>query len=385
MTTLDTLREAADAIARGDGRRVHDILLSVAEDAHGPDSGRLAATFVRALEARASGEEADPGNLYAGRAGPDVMLSAFRLLTERTPLIRCGHVVANTAIEEALSGAEEARLIDIGMGHGVQWRDLLARLAEHPSPPRLSLVGVDVPAPGPDPAAALQSTGNALCAEAERLGITLRFTALPGAIEDLDLRAYAARPGETLVINAALALHHVPDADGVRDPAHSRDEALVHVLAARPSLFTIVEPDAAHNAAALPARVAEAWRHYSMVFAILAESLPDDEASRIALEEGFFGREVLNVIGAEGPARVERHERIAAWCARLAGLGFEPRPLDALEPRIRARLALSEPFSLRKVASALALTWHDAPLLGVSAWGSRQRERANPSHRGWQT
>jgi hypothetical protein len=333
-----------------------------------PALNRVDAIFRAALVARRDGSGAGAGNLYAGSEGPEAMLAAFRLLAEGTPLIRFGHVGANRIIDGVTRDREAIHVVDIGIGHGIQWDDLLARMATRPLRPRLRLTGVDLASPGSNPAAALERTGARLSALADRLGIDFRFEPHVGCVEDLERPRTDAN--EDLVVNAALALHHVADGDAVIDPARGRRAVLRRLATWKPSLLTLIEPDAGHNDVAFPERLREARRHYGLVFDVFAHLFPHDPAERTTLERRFFGSEILNVVASEGHARVERHDRIRTWCRRMEEAGFAPLSLGALAPSHEAALGLQPPFTVELRKSAMALCFGGRSLLGVSAWRS---------------
>jgi hypothetical protein len=171
------------------------------------------------------------------------------------------------------------------------------------------------------------------------------------------------------VVNAALALHHVPagsDLPGAE--AGARDGVLRAIAALAPTLLTLTEPDAGHTELDFAARAAEAWRHYGLVFGALdglcARTLP----ARATLEAAFFGREVMNVVGAEGPARCERHDRIEGWEARLRRAGFVPaRGAHAGDGAIPDGVAGAR-LGTARVAGGTALTVAGEPLLAATAW-----------------
>lgn len=329
-------------------------------------SHRIDALFDHALQARAANHATGAGNLYGGAAGPEAMLSAFRLLIQDTPLVRFGHVGANRVIDGATFCASAIHIVDLGIGHGLQWDDLLARLASRPVRPRVRITGVDLPSPGPSPTEALDRTGARLAAVAASHGIELEFDAVAGVIEDLE-RPHT-RPGEQLIINAALALHHVADGDAVTDPARSRSALLRRLATWNPRLVTLIEPDAAHNNLPFELRVREARRHYGLVFDVFAHLFPHDPQERTTLERSFFGSEILNVVASEGPARVERHDRIETWCRRMTDAGFAAISLGTFGARHACELGLRAPFTVESRGPAMALCFGGESIIGVSAW-----------------
>jgi hypothetical protein len=330
-------------------------LRSDTEAAQGPEE-RLARLFLGALEARRAGLAADLGNLYGGGAGPAEMLGAFEAFVQDTPLVRFAHHAANAAHLAAIGDAAAVRIIDVGLGFGSQWEPLLQALARRPGgPPAVHLVGIDLPAPGADPAAGLTAVGARLARLAEGCGVPFTFTALPGRVEDLPLPE--VEPGERLTINAAFALHHTGPLD--------RDPTLARLAATGAHAIVLCEPEADHDAPAFPARLRAALRHYGLVFDVLDRCLRERPAARAVIEGQFFGREIHNVVVGEGAARVERHAPHADWSRRLRAAGLSP---VSLRTRPDSQLRLPDGVAVVPLGSATALTVDGEPLVVVSAW-----------------
>ncbi|AUX24203.1 GRAS-like transcription factor [Sorangium cellulosum] len=370
---LSRLLAAGEAIEAGQGERaralIEGILRGVPEA--GDASERISGVFGRALLARLDGDRSGDGNLYLRSAGPRDMLAAFQLLVHATPLIRFGYLSANAAILEAFQGEEEIHLIDIGVGGGTQWPFLLHRLASRPGgPPRVRLTGIDLPCRGPDPEQRLRWAGAYIGGWAERLGVPFEFHGIASAVERVDWSRIASRSTAPIAVNAAFALHHVPDASV--HPIVNRDAILTQIRAISPRVLTLVEPDVEHNAQPFLPRLSEAIGHYYAVFQALDALLPPHIAARETIEQVFFGQEVMNVVVGEGAARVERHERRGAWQRRLRMNGFEPLRIAPHEALVRGALRLKQGFDVRADEPALLLMRNGISLLATSAWQPRQ-------------
>jgi len=333
---------------------------------------RLDVLLGAALEARLDGAEGG-GNLYAGDDRAEArMIAAFELLAQETPLIRFGYVTANLAILEATTDAEAVHVVDVGIGAGTQWLDLIDRLAstaEGGRPRALRVTGVDVPDAAGETLQALGRVGDQLRRYAGERGVDFGFRGVAASVEELRRgdAIWETRPGEALAVNASLALHHVEaEAYGEGRGACPRDQVLRVLAAEAPRVLTLVEPEADHNHSSLARRVAGARRHYGLVFEILGRVLDADPDCRAALERGFFGREIHNIIADDGPARVERHEPFASWSARLSSAGFAPRRLNI--EALAAELRPGGGFSLATRGEALQLCFDGAPVLDASAW-----------------
>ena len=357
------LFEAAQAVEEGAHEsaliKLDRLIAAAPQDGEAVD--RLARAFAVALKARLSGDATGIGNLYVDTRDPRDMLAAFEVLVSATPFIRFGHSAANHAIAAVMAGATHVHIVDIGLGSGVQWLHLL-ELVAGPDAPAIHLTGIDVPAPGDQPAARIAQAGEAIARRAAALGIGFTFEPIAGFVEDLDLQGLTGRADELLIVNAALALHHIP-CDGGR-----RDDVLKRLRELQPAALCLVEPDVEHNALPFGQRVTESIVHYLTVFDALQAALPTHPAERSTLESAFFGREILNIVVGEGAARVERHERHDAWQARLRRLDYSGIDLATLIAPVREELALAAPFEVTVDDGVLLLSWRSLPVLAVSAW-----------------
>ncbi|KYF98396.1 GRAS family protein [Sorangium sp. So ce296] len=370
---LSRLLSAGEAIDAGDLERARALVEGIlrAEPDTGDASERISGVFGRALLARLDGDRSGDGNLYLRSAGPRDMLAAFQLLVHATPLIRFGYLSANAAIVEAFQHEEEIHVIDIGVGGGTQWPFLLHRLATRPGgPPRVRLTGIDLPCRGPDPEQRLRWAGAFIGGWAERLKVPFEFHGVASSVERVDWSRIASRSTAPIAVNAAFALHHVPDAS-VHATAN-RDTILTRIRALSPRVLTLVEPDVEHNALPFLPRLSEAIGHYYAVFQALEALLPPHIAARETIEQVFFGQEVMNVVVGEGAARVERHERRGAWQRRLRMNGFEPLRVSPHESMVRGGLRLNTGFDVRADEPALLLMRNGVSIVAASAWRPRQ-------------
>ena len=330
----------------------------------GPAEARLHRLFALGLRTRLDGGSGG-GNAYLlDPADGASMLAAFEVLRAQTPFVQFGYAAANAAI--AALPTRSLHVVDVGIGRGSQWPALLEVLARHDPPPRLRLTGVDLPAPGADPGRVLREVGEELTSLAARHGLPFSYQARAVPMEELRVDHLDLRADETLVVNLALALHHSPT-----DSTHGvcvRDQVLTRLREWAPTLVTLTEPDAEHDQLPLTARVHEALAHYGALFDALSTLVPDGHPARPVLEEQFFGREILNVVGFDGADRVERHQRHAAWGQRFHRAGFTPVDLTRHQQPVRAQADVREPTTVTADQGMLLLAWRSTPLLSVSAW-----------------
>lgn len=330
---------------------------------------RVSRLFASSLMARLQGDTSETGNLYQDAADPDAMLAAFQTLVHATPFIQFGYAAANVAIYDATADAHSIHIMDIGIGAGTQWLPLFNEFAARPVPPSMvRITGVDLPAPGPDPAARLHSVEQMLHEQASGLGLPFCFEAIAAPIEMVDFGAIRQQVDDVLVINAAFALHHLPAGDGVTNHSQSRDGVLQRLHNLRPAILTLVEPDVEHNALPFLARIRESYRHYLAVFEALAAYLPADPRERGTIEHAFFGREIRNIVVGERERRVERHERHTAWQQRMHSGGFISLSLTRYVEQVAAHLQVPYPGLIAGADDMLILEWEGTPLVAASAW-----------------
>lgn len=345
----------------------HDLLNRAAGQTDA--EGRIAQAFARALALRCQqGITKASGNLYASNFGEMDMIAAFNVLVTATPLVTFGHRFANHSILPAIAGKSSVYLLDLGIGSGLQWFHLMDLLAALPGErPSLHLTGIDIPdSSNDDPAYKLRATGARLAAHAERLGLAFSYTYVATRLEDFDLQSLEISPSHTLIVNAALTLHHLAD-ELVAIP-DQRDRVLEQIRALRPQLFTLTEPDSEHNRLDFLPRLRESLRHYHTVFDVLDTLLPADMPERRVIEQEFFGREILNVVAFEGSDRVERHERLDAWQHRLTRNGFKPAPVQVTAAQIQEELDLHLQFSLAAHTAGYTLHWKGTNIIAATAW-----------------
>lgn len=254
-------------------------------------------------------------NLYL-QPGKRSQIDLFDLLRRAIPAVPQGYAIANQYQLHSLRAARTPALLEIGIGKGTQVLALLAELARDPGAvERLRIFALD-----PNVAVLEEST-----AAIERLGPALPFAVevfpLPRLVETCDddeFARFAALAEGTLTINAAYTLHHT-----VRRDAESRTRLLSRLRSLRPRVFTLVEPNSDHDTEHLTRRVHHCWQHFATVFELVdrSDASPDE---KFAIKEGFFGREVRDILGTCDALRCERHEPLESWLLRLKKARFEP-------------------------------------------------------------
>ena len=114
----------------------------------------------------------------------------------------------------------------------------------------------------------------------------------------------------------------------------------------------------------------EALHYYSAIFDSLDAMFPKYDTKRAKMEQFYFAEEIKNIISCEGPARVERHERLDQWRRRMSRAGFQASPIK-LAPQARLWLDKSDligGYTVVEEKGCLVLGWKSRPIVAVSCW-----------------
>ncbi|XAR67495.1 hypothetical protein NMG60_11002271 [Bertholletia excelsa] len=331
---------------------------------------RLGAYMVEGLVAR---KEASGSNIYrtlrCNEPEGKELLSYMQILYEICPYLKFGYMAANGAIAEACRTEDRIHIIDFQIAQGTQWMTLLQALAARPSgAPHVRITGVDDPMNQYARGDTLGAVGARLAAISEKFRIPVEFHAVPVFAPDVTRDMLDVRPGEALVVNFPLELHHTPD-ESV-DVNNPRDGLLRMVKSLSPKVVTLVEQESNTNTAPFLARFVEALDFYSAMFESIDVTLPRDRKERINVEQHCLARDIVNIIACEGKDRVERHELLGKWKSRFTMAGFRQYPLSTyVNSVIRGLLrCYSEHYTLLEKDGAMLLGWKDRNLVSASAW-----------------
>ncbi|PIN04355.1 hypothetical protein CDL12_23109 [Handroanthus impetiginosus] len=289
--------------------------------------------------------------------------SSYLSLNQVTPFIRFSQLTANQAILEAIQNQQAIHILDFEIMHGVQWPPLMQAVAErYPSPTlRITATGHDL--------GILRRTGDRLAKFAHSLGLRFQFhpiILLPNEDPISITSSIVLLPDEILAVNCVHYLHRL-----LKD----RDRLclfLRHIKAMGPRVLTVAEREANHNHPIFQQRFVEALDHYAAVFDSLEATLPPTSRERLAVEQIWFGREIADIVAAEGENRRERHERFRSWEEMLRNSGFSNVPLSPFalsQAKLLLRLHYpSEGYQLHIVNDSFSLGWQNQPLFSVSSW-----------------
>ncbi|KAJ4829298.1 hypothetical protein Tsubulata_000995 [Turnera subulata] len=305
----------------------------------------------------------------------EALRSCYLSLNQITPFIRFSHLTANQAILEATAAGQHQaiHILDFDIMHGVQWPPLMQALAERAAntllpPPMLRITGT-----GHD-LSILHRTGDRLFKFAQSLGLRFQFHPLlllnndPASLAVCLPSAITLLPDEALAINCVLYLHRLLKENDSRDLLLF----LRNIRALNPKVVTIAEREANHNNPIFLQRFVEALDHYRAFFDSLEATLPPNSRERLAVEQIWLGREIMDIVAAEGEGRRERHQRFESWEVMLRSSGFENLPLSPFalsQAKLLLRLHYpSDGYRLQILNNSFFLGWQNRALFSVSSW-----------------
>ncbi|KZV47955.1 chitin-inducible gibberellin-responsive protein 1-like [Dorcoceras hygrometricum] len=331
---------------------------------------RLGAYMIEGLVAR---KELSGTNIYRALKcdNPDSkdLLSYMHILYEICPYLKFGHMAANGAIAEACKNEDHIHIIDFQIAQGTQWMTLLQALAARPGgAPHVRITGIDDPVSQHARGGGLAAIRARFAAVSEKFNIPIEFHAVPVYAADITRAMLNVRPGEALVVNFPLQLHHTPD-ESV-DVSNPRDGLLRMIKSLSPTVVTLVEQESNTNTAPFVQRFIEALDFYTAMFESIDVTIARDRKERIKVEEHCLARDIVNIIACEGRERVERHELLGKWRLRFMMAGFRQFPLSSyVNSVIRGLLKqYSEHYTLLETDGAMLLGWKDRYLVSASAW-----------------
>uniref|UniRef100_A0A0D3EXI7 Uncharacterized protein n=1 Tax=Oryza barthii TaxID=65489 RepID=A0A0D3EXI7_9ORYZ len=229
----------------------------------------------------------------------------------------------------------------MGLDRGHRWRGLLDGLAA-------------------------RASGRELEAYAEGLGMMyLEFRAVDRSLESLHIEDLGIDADEAVAINSVLELHPV-----VKENRGALNSVLQTIRMLSPRAFVLVEQDAGHNGPFFLGRFMEALQYYAALFDALDAELPRYGARRARVEQFHFGTEIRNVVGWEGAARVERHERADQWRRRMSRAGFQsvPTKMAAKAREWLVENAGGDGYTVAEEKGCLVLGWKGKPVIAASCW-----------------
>jgi hypothetical protein len=370
---VQQLVSCAEAVACRDKVHASVLLSELRANAlvFGTSFQRVASCFVQGLSERLAlvqplGATGVIGPKVKTMAAISEKDEALHVVYEMCPQIQFAHFVANALIMKAFEGESCVHVVDLGMSlglpHGHQWRRLIQSLANRvgrQTVSRLRITGVG------NCSEQLQDIGYELELYAKGLGLSFEFLYVESNLENLKPEDFKILDGEILVINSILQLHCA-----VKESRGALNSVLQILHELSPKVFVLVEQDWSHNGPFLLGRFMEALHYYSAIFDSLDAMLPKYDTRRAKIEQFFYAEEIKNIVSCEGPARVERHEKIDQWRRRMSRAGFQATPvkmiMQAKEWLVKANVC--EGYTVMEEKGCLVLGWKSKPIIAASSW-----------------
>ncbi|OVA06544.1 Transcription factor GRAS [Macleaya cordata] len=359
------LMTCAESVQRGDiplaASLIEEMRTILTRVNTGCGIGKVAGYFIEALTRRVF----TPQTLTTSESTQENEF-LYHHFYEACPYLKFAHFTANQAILEAFDGHDSVHVIDFNLMHGLQWPALIQALALRPGgPPFLRLTGIGPPSP--DGRDSLREIGLRLAELAWSVNVRFAFRGVAASrLDDVKPWMLQVKPTEAVAINSIMQLHRLLGSDPTRNSPI--DSVLGWIRSLNPKIVTIVEQEADHNQPEFIDRFTEALYYYSTMFDSLEACGLQPEK---AIAEMYIQREICNVLCCEGSGRVERHEPLAKWRARLGASGFGPLHLGSnafKQASMLLTLFSAEGYSVEEKEGCLTLGWHSRPLIAASAW-----------------
>ncbi|MBN2486034.1 MAG: hypothetical protein JXB34_08665 [Bacteroidales bacterium] len=237
-------------------------------------------------------------------------IELFNILIKEFPFVKWGHEIANTLICNKLKDSENAIIVDIGIGQGIQMVHLLQKLNSLPKIKNVTIIGIE---PFID---ALEATGENFSRLKSQVNYNLHFEPWNIFIENIKEATFAEKlapfNGE-IIINASLALHHIQTLD-------NRLQVMSVLRSPSPKGIVLVEPNIDHFEPDFNRRFHNCYQHFYHIFQVI-DNLNIDQYTKNGLKL-FFGREIEDIIGHKNSERYEKHEPAFRWIEKLIHGGF---------------------------------------------------------------
>ncbi|KAA9353039.1 GRAS family protein [Larkinella humicola] len=244
---------------------------------------------------------------------PQIIL--FDLLINQLPFVVMSHALTNRAMVNELKLAEQAVVMDVGIGRGIQIARLIDELvATRTRLKHLTVVGVE---PFADAVAYAETL---IRQAAEKAPFSVEFMPVVSLVEELApdalLRAFP-KHYDVLVVNSSLTIHHLPTV--------AQRQAFFHFMrSVRPNALLLTEPHSNHLEPDWRRRTLNAYEHYRAVFGVI-DGLAIDRTAKNGLKM-FFGREIDDVVGNPDDSRFEKHQEGYQWVRYLQESDFWLQP-----------------------------------------------------------
>ncbi|KAI8523770.1 hypothetical protein RHMOL_Rhmol13G0098100 [Rhododendron molle] len=369
------LINCAQSVAAEDRRTAYEQLKNIRQHSSpsGDGSQRLANVFANGLEARLAGTGSQ---LYAALASKRISatekLKAYQLYFSACPFKKICIIYANKMIADLAmtSCKKKLHIVDFGIQYGFQWPMLIQHLSTLPGgAPELRITGIELPQPGFRPAKFVEETGRRLAKYCERYNVRFEYHAVAQKWETIKLEELKIYDDEVLAVNSLFTLKNLLDDSVVEDSP--RDAVLMLIRKMNPDIFVHTTINGSYTAPFFITRFREALFNYSSLFDMLDTTIPSENQHRRNFEQGFYGREIMNVIACEGLERVERPETYKQWQARSSRAGFRILPLKqefVKAFRVKVKAGYHEHFEIEVDGQWMLQGWKGRIYCATSCW-----------------
>ena len=236
-------------------------------------------------------------------------IELFNILIKEFPFVKYGHEITNTIIAKYLTDKEEALIVDIGIGQGVQIRHLIEKLKTLPKLKKVTVLGIE------PFEKALEIAEKSIMEQTDEK-LSINFIGWNAFIENLTYDEIHQKikdiPGP-LMINISLTLHHIQTLE-------KRHEVIGILRKLKPTALLLTEPNVDHYEPDFYRRFHNCYQHFYNVFQVVDNlDISNDQKNGLKL---FFGREIEDIIGSNNNERFEKHEPAFRWVEKLRNKGF---------------------------------------------------------------
>ncbi|CAO2035203.1 unnamed protein product [Urochloa humidicola] len=377
------LIRCAEAVAVGDRSGVAGHLEGIRRHASPAGNGaqRLAHYLAAALEARLAGGTGTRlyRSLTARRGSLADYLTACRLYMAACCFIPVLFLFSGEAICAAAAGREKMHIVSYGLGHGLQWPDVLRRLGSRDGgPPEVRITGIDFPLPGFRPAQLVEETGFRLAECARRFGVPFRFRGIAAKSEDVSVGDLDIDPNEVLVVVSTFHFRSLVDDEGIVVTIDGRerkmnpmDAVLSAIREMRPVVFINAVVNASYSTAFFPTRFREALYGFTALFDMMDAVLPRDSDKRLLLERDVLAQCAVKLIACEGADGALQPRSYKQWQARSQRAGLRQLPLDrgvVQMLRDKVKKEYHKCFEISEDKEWLLQGWKGRVLYALSTW-----------------
>ncbi|PKU76714.1 nodulation-signaling pathway 2 protein-like [Dendrobium catenatum] len=324
---------------------------------------RLALHFTKALQSLLSGK----GPSFHRHPAADE-LTALQLMQDMSPYISFGHLTANQAILDAVSGFQQVHIVDFDIKEGLQWPSLIQALVSHKNgnftSPSLRITAV---ASGKWSTAKVEETGQRLTAFAASVSLPFSFDHCRlGRNQRFRPAAVRTVKGDAVILNCVLQWPQTP-----HRTATSVKSFIGAAAAVGACLVTVVEEENDGGEATVAAAAGftgkfmdEMKRHWAMMEA-LEEGFPKQRMAREMVEKEILAPRIA---AAVWKAYCEEEGEVGEW---MAAAGFRRVDLSGFNVSQARMLIKLFNYGYRveeEYSNKLVLRWKSRRLVCATTW-----------------